>query len=95
MKLEEVTPEEVMQLSLLGEISFGLVVQTESSGVIFENLILNHGKCYYVSQEESFVEEWGNANSPLREKLNLILIANSQMCPPSWTRILQIYHIVE
>jgi hypothetical protein len=89
--LTEVSPEEALHLLLLGDIDFGLVVETINLGNIFENLKIVNNKCKYIEQGNSVFKEW--TSTPAQISAKQVFECNLNMCPSNWKKILKIYII--
>ena len=92
--LTEVTKEEALSMLVLGDMSFGLVVHTKGSGVVFENLKVQNNKCLYYSQEDTCLATW-SSNSDYIEVCRDILNLSTKHTPSDWLDIIHIYHIDE
>ena len=89
--LTEVSSEEALDLLLLGDIDFGLVVETVNLGNIFENLKIINNKCKYIEQGDSDFKEW--TSTPAHIAAKEVFECDLKMCPSNWKKILKIYII--
>ena len=89
--LEELSVNEAVNLLLLGNIDFGLIVKTETLGIIFENLKVRDGKCYFINQTDSVLQVWADTSARAR----IILEGDPSVWPSTWEKILKIYIINE
>lgn len=92
--LTEVSKEEAIASLCLGDISFGLIIQTKNYGIIFENLKIKNNSCYYYDQTNSVLETW-YLNKHSLDIAPKILSLTPQYCSPDWVEILKIYIIGE